>query len=136
MKFQVSFNCSNGVLELFRHAIRLNDAHKIAFVAHKAKTFISSSRVDALLAAAHVLQGNQKDAENVLASADPQISSVDVTSIFRLTNALLSSRQRISLFPLNFLKICLEHSNLRSDEKALQLCHRDWIRLCGKSLCF
>lgn len=134
MKFQVAFNCSNGILELFRHAIKQRDSHKMAFVSHKAKTFISSSRVETFLAAAYVLLGRQEDAANVLKNANSPVSSYDVVPVFRLTNALLSSRNIVSMFPIKFLTICLEHTDLSKNEKALQLCNYEWIRGCGKSI--
>jgi hypothetical protein len=134
MRSQTSLSCSNGLLQLFRFAIKQNDSEKIAFVAHKAKMFILPSKVDAFLAAAYVLQYRQNEASQVLANAIHPVTSFDVTQTFRLTNALLHSRHRASFFPLNFMKICLEHTNLIDDDKAVQLCNDDWIRLCGKIL--
>jgi len=130
MKFQSSFHCSNGVLELFRYAIKHNDQNKIAFVAHKAKAFLTSSRVDAFLAAAYVLLGRIEEGAEVLSNS--HVDSRGVTPVFRLTNALLASLQRTSNFSLKFMTICLEHTDLREDEKALQFCIGDWIRMCER----
>lgn len=134
MKFQTSFYCSNGILGLLRFAIRIEDPHKREFIIHKARTFISTSKINAFLVAAYVLLHRLDEAEKVLANADPPVDSWEVIPVFRLTNALIASRQQRSDFPLDFVKLCLEHTNLRDNEKALQLCHVDWIRMCGEYL--
>lgn len=133
MKFQTAFHCSNGVLELFRNAIRTNTDPHISFVSHKAKMFIPSPKVDALLAAAYVLSNDNKKGADVLLKSNPPVNSLTAVPVFRLTNALLNNNRRAisSNFPLNFMKICLERTNLAEDEKALQKCHNDWIRICG-----
>lgn len=130
MKFQTSFHCSNGVIELFRYAIKNNDSDRVSFVAHKARSFIYQSKVDAFLAAAYVLLGRNEEGAKVLSKST--VDSWGVTPVFRLVNASLASLQRTSNFPLNFMTICLEHTNLREDNKNLKFCIHDWIRMCGK----
>lgn len=132
MVCQTTFSCSNGVLQLFRYAIKQNDSDKIAFIVHKARMFISASKVNVFLAAAYIIQFRQEEASKVLENSAYPISSYDISHIFRLTNALSDTRYRALIFPFNFMKICLEHTKLIEDEKAIELCNDDLIRLCGE----
>jgi hypothetical protein len=136
MKFQTAFHCSNGMLELFGYAIRNNSKENIPFIVHKAKMFISPSKVDAFLAAAYVLAEQHEEGARVLSKANPPVDSWSVVPVFRLTNAFLNSYRRAlsDRFPFNFMKICLEHTDLAKDDKALKICHADWIRICGMYL--
>lgn len=96
---------------------------------------MSPARVDAVLAAAYVLSGQNDNAAQVLSKSDPSITASDIVPVFRLANALMGRYRNNAymVFPVNYLKLCFEHTNLSQDEHAVESCHVSWIRLCRKS---
>ncbi|KAI6199289.1 hypothetical protein M3Y96_00611200 [Aphelenchoides besseyi] len=139
MNFQSSFFTPNGMIELLRFAIRRNDTHKLHFVSHKSRTSISHAKTNAFLAAAYLLQKDTKQAEEVFAKSDPPIESRDVASVFRFINAWgfpsatnTNTALMTSFFPYNYMELALKYTNIKEDEKAVELCHSDWIRCCEK----
>ncbi|KAI6192855.1 hypothetical protein M3Y99_01914500 [Aphelenchoides fujianensis] len=137
--FQSSFYTSNGMIELLRYALRNNDAQKIRFVLHKAQMIVSESRANAIFAAACLLERNQQRAEAIFGKKETPIHSRDVSAVFRFTNAWVvtttfGSRHldNHAMFPYDFMQLSLKYTDLLSDPKALEICHKDWIRHCEK----
>ena len=93
LKFQSNLYCSNGIFALMKFAVENNDNTQIQFLLHRAKNFISSSRVNSFLAAAYLVNGRDEKAHEIFEKEQGVINSFDCSVTFQL---LLHQRVRVS----------------------------------------
>ncbi|CAD5231388.1 unnamed protein product [Bursaphelenchus xylophilus] len=134
LKLQQTFHLSNGMLELLKEVLSKNpvDSHRKNFVLQRAKTYLSESRINAFLAIAYVQIQKYEEAENVL--RQNKVRPMDLAQLFRLNNSLQTATLgQDADTTYEFLKICLNSTELGKDKDALRVCHADWIKVCERN---
>uniref|UniRef100_A0AC34F6L3 Uncharacterized protein n=1 Tax=Panagrolaimus sp. ES5 TaxID=591445 RepID=A0AC34F6L3_9BILA len=111
LKFQSNLHCTNGLFSLMKYAISLKDNTKIQYLLHRAKNFVSSSRVNSLLAGAYLYNGEYEKAKEIFEKEHENLLAHDCANVFQILNHLKKDGV------LEFIELCLKHTNLRSDEK-------------------
>ncbi|CAD5223812.1 unnamed protein product [Bursaphelenchus okinawaensis] len=134
LKLQEKYHLSNGMLELLIDVLTRQpvDCHRKNFILQKARSDLSESRVNAFLAIAYVQLQKYDEAEAVL--SENKLNPMDLAQLFRLNNSIQTAKMGHEAdVTYEFLKICLNSTNLKNDQNALKVCHADWIRMCTRN---
>uniref|UniRef100_A0AAF5D1T8 Adenylate kinase n=1 Tax=Strongyloides stercoralis TaxID=6248 RepID=A0AAF5D1T8_STRER len=126
-KFQNELLCSNGLLILLNHTLKFsNDLFQLNHIIIKAQKVMRQSRINAFHIASLIYAEQITKVKNKIEKLKKPIELSDVLHVFRIISCLslnLKSEEWLN----TFLKICLIHTNLKSDKNIINLIVNDML---------
>ncbi|KAH7701283.1 Protein C04E6.11, partial [Aphelenchoides avenae] len=133
-KFGETCGCPNGIAVLLRHALQHRKPEDVESVLDTTTVPISPSKKHAFHAAALLSVGDRSKAEEIFTDAADNTASRDYLSAFQVNNTLLEQTDEAVLkrFALDFTRLCLEKTDLRTNVDVQRRWHNEWLALADR----
>uniref|UniRef100_A0A914D0R0 Uncharacterized protein n=1 Tax=Acrobeloides nanus TaxID=290746 RepID=A0A914D0R0_9BILA len=134
IEFQRNLYCSNALVPLLQYSLEKNNKDQIEFLLHKARRTMEPQKLDAYYAAILVNMKKFDEAEKFFSdSLNGPIKAQNCTAIFSIMLNFHYNNQPKLNFALEFLKLMLKYTDLKTDDIAKKKIHHSWIRTFGQN---